>query len=130
MKSRLFCNRVQPPPVIERRFLLVFLGVMACILAAPRPASAGGDAPQWMHAVVNAPLPAHDEKTEAVLLYSETNITVLSADKIKTQVREAYKILRQAAAATASRVFTTILPGRKSLSCAGGAFQPKVRTMK
>jgi len=39
-------------------------------------------------------LPTYDEKTDAVLLYSETNVTVLSADKIKTQVREAYKILR------------------------------------
>ncbi len=28
------------------------------------------------------------------MLYSETNVTVLSTDKIRTQVREAYKILR------------------------------------
>lgn len=55
---------------------------------------AGGDAPSWMHALVNAPLPTYDDKTDAVLLYSETNVTVISADKIKTQVREAYKILR------------------------------------
>jgi len=47
-----------------------------------------------MHALVNAPLPAHDEKTDAVLLYSETNVNVVSADKIKTVVRRAYKILR------------------------------------
>jgi hypothetical protein len=47
-----------------------------------------------MHALVNAPLPAHDEKTDAVLLYSETDVSVISADKIKTVVREAYKILR------------------------------------
>jgi hypothetical protein len=47
-----------------------------------------------MHSLVTAPLPAYDEKTDAVLLYSETNVTVLSADKIRTQVREAYKILR------------------------------------
>lgn len=53
-----------------------------------------GDAPQWMHAVVNAPLPSHDEKTNAVLLYSERNVTVQSSDKIKTVVRRAYKILR------------------------------------
>jgi hypothetical protein len=57
-------------------------------------AFAGGDAPPWMHALVSAPLPTYDEKTDAVLLYSETNVTVLSADRIKTQVREAYKILR------------------------------------
>jgi hypothetical protein len=47
-----------------------------------------------MHAVVNAPLPPHDEKTSAILLYSEENVTVQSADKIKTVVRRAYKILR------------------------------------
>lgn len=47
-----------------------------------------------MHAVVNAPLPAHDEKTDAVLLYSETNVNVISADKIKKVVRRAYKVLR------------------------------------
>lgn len=54
----------------------------------------GGDAPQWMHALVNVPLPAHDEKTNAVLLYSEKNVTVVSADKIKTVMRQAYRILR------------------------------------
>jgi hypothetical protein len=47
-----------------------------------------------MHAVVNAPLPPHDEKTDAVLLYSETNVNVISADKIKTVERRVYKILR------------------------------------
>ena len=47
-----------------------------------------------MHAVASAPVPAHDEKTDAVLLYSETAINVQSLDKIKTRVRVAYKILR------------------------------------
>jgi len=47
-----------------------------------------------MHAVASAPLPAHDEKTDAVLLYSEKIVTVQSADKIKTRVRSVYKILR------------------------------------
>src|ERR1700736_3418629 len=63
------------------------------MLAASR-ASANSDAPAWMHGLVNAPLPAHDEKTDAVVLYSEAIVTVQSADKIKTQVRVAYKILR------------------------------------
>jgi hypothetical protein len=47
-----------------------------------------------MHALVGATLPSYDDKTDAVLLYSETNVTVLSVDKIRTHVREAYKILR------------------------------------
>jgi len=57
-------------------------------------AAASSDAPQWMHALVGATLPSYDDKTDAVLLYSDTNVTVLSADKIRTHVREAYKILR------------------------------------
>src|SRR5258708_21491741 len=47
-----------------------------------------------MHALVKAPLPEHDEKTDAVLLYEEVHVNVQSADKIKTLVRRAYKILR------------------------------------
>ena len=47
-----------------------------------------------MHAVVNAPLPQHDDKTDAVLLYAEKNVSVQSSDKIKIVVRRAYKILR------------------------------------
>lgn len=58
------------------------------------PQALAGDAPAWMHALVSAPLPAHDEKTDAVLLYSERTVAVQSADKIKITVREAYKILR------------------------------------
>jgi hypothetical protein len=65
---------------------------MGCLAGVPR--SNAGDAPGWMHALANVPLPAHDEKTEAVLLYSERIVTVQSADKIKTTVREAYRILR------------------------------------
>src|SRR3974377_949400 len=53
-----------------------------------------GDAPQWMHARVGSPLPAVDDRTDAVLLYSEMTINVQSAEKIKRTVREAYKILR------------------------------------
>jgi len=56
--------------------------------------ASAGDAPSWMQALVNAPLPEHSEKTEAILMYSETNVTVVAVDKIRTQVREAYKILR------------------------------------
>ena len=76
------------------RRILIYLTfcVMGCLAGAPR--SAAGDAPGWMHALVNVPLPAHDEKTDVVLLYSDRIVTVQSADKIKITVREAYKILR------------------------------------
>ena len=96
MNSRSFCNPEVPVPVSKSQlsfgvWRLVFAGI--CMLAWVSPALAG-DAPQWMHALVNSPQPAHDEKTDAVLLYSETNVNVVSTDKIKTTVREAYKILR------------------------------------
>jgi hypothetical protein len=90
MKNKWFCNR-SAPQIISLHTLVAVLFV--CVLACA-PAALAGDAPQWMHAVVNAPLPQHDEKTDAVLLYSETNVNVVSADKIKTVVRRAYKILR------------------------------------
>jgi len=71
---------------------LRWLGLLAVLL--PSIPAFAGDAPAWMHAVASAELPPHDEKTDAVLLYSEQNVTVLSADKIKTRVRLVYKILR------------------------------------
>jgi len=77
---------------MRRIAICAFLWTMSGI-AGVRPASAG-DTPAWMHALVSVPLPAHDEKTDAVLLYSERTVTVQSGDKIKTTVREAYKILR------------------------------------
>lgn len=58
------------------------------------PAVRAGDAPQWMHTLVNAPLPAHDDKTNAVVLYSETILNVQGGGKIKTIERRAFKILR------------------------------------
>src|ERR1700720_792699 len=94
MKNRFFCRRALHPRVTESSGLILSLGIAVCMLAFVPRAMAGGDAPQWMHALVSASLPSYDEKTDAVLLYSETNVTVLSADKIRTQVREAYKILR------------------------------------
>jgi hypothetical protein len=60
------------------------------------PNAMAGDAPAWMHALVNLPLPAHDEKTDAILLYSAEAVTVISAEKFKEHVRVAYKILRPA----------------------------------
>jgi hypothetical protein len=47
-----------------------------------------------MHAVANAPLPVHDERTEAVLLYSEDMMNVQPDGKTKTIERRVYKILR------------------------------------
>jgi len=92
MSNKLSCNLYRQPRVTNLPAPLLLACVFVLLLSAPQ--ALAGDAPEWMHALVNAPLPTYDEKTDAVLLYSETNVTVLSADKIKTRVREAYKILR------------------------------------
>jgi len=80
-------REIKPSPA--SRLLQIAIVFLICV-----PAAWAGDAPAWMHSVVKAPLPAHDEKTDAVLLYSETNVSVISTDKVKTVVRQAYKILR------------------------------------
>jgi hypothetical protein len=72
----------------------VLFAIMACIIAGMPLRAARPTAPEWMHALVSAPLPAHDEKDNAVLLYYEKNLTVISADKFRTTIRKAYKILR------------------------------------
>jgi Domain of Unknown Function with PDB structure (DUF3857)/Transglutaminase-like superfamily len=93
MNNRSSCNPAAPPRAIDFRGIVVLLCSILGALAIP-PRAQAGDAPPWMHAVASAPVPAHDEKTDAVLLYSETAINVQSLDKIKTRVRVAYKILR------------------------------------
>jgi hypothetical protein len=67
--------------------------LLLLLVLAPRPAFAG-DAPAWMHALTSAPLPPHDEKTDAVLLYSEEILIVQPNGKLKEIDRAAYKILR------------------------------------
>ena len=76
-----------------RRMILCFAAAMALLFGSPS-GRAGGDAPAWMHSVVNAQLPKYDDKTNAVLLYSEDVLTVQSNGKIKKTERRAYKILR------------------------------------
>ncbi len=99
MSNRRFCNReraVQPSSMRRRTMALVArsiaVGVFAAACSSATPASS--DAPAWMHALTSAPLPPHDEKTEAVLLYSEEVLTVEGNGKIKRLTRAVYKILR------------------------------------
>src|ERR1700692_2941026 len=112
MKNRLRCNQGRRPRATERRGMLLAASIVAAILAYAPLAAAGAEAPRWMHSLTNAPLPSYDEKTDAVLLYSETNVTVVSTDKIKTLVREAYKILRPEGRSHGT-VFVSFNPQRK-----------------
>jgi hypothetical protein len=72
---------------------MMVAAILAVSLGVPREARSG-DAPGWMHALVGAPVPEHDEKTDAVLLYSEDTLTVKPDGKMKQLTRRAYKILR------------------------------------
>jgi Domain of Unknown Function with PDB structure (DUF3857)/Transglutaminase-like superfamily len=94
MSNKSYCNRWGPAVEINRgRHRLCVTGPFLFLLATV-PAARCGDAPQWMHAVANAALPEHDEKTNAVLLYSEDALSVQSNGKIKKVERRVYKILR------------------------------------
>ena len=78
----------------NQRALLISFWVAVGIVLLIQRAAASSDAPQWMRGLVGVTLPSYDEKTDAVLLYSENNVTVLSEDRIRTHIRKAYKILR------------------------------------
>jgi transglutaminase-like putative cysteine protease len=70
------------------RTLLATLSLLGARLAM------AGDAPSWIHAQAAATLPAHDDKTSAVVLYTETILTVQPNGKIKKLYREVDRILR------------------------------------
>src|SRR6266403_2134553 len=126
MGCRLLSSQGKSMRVIEgvtgRRAVLVFFLLVVWAVSSDSRVAAGGDAPQWMHALVGVTLPSYDEKTDAVLLYSETNVTVLSVDKIKTRVREAYKILRPEGRERGT-VGVYFNPGRKITNLRGWCIQ-------
>jgi len=93
MKNKSCCCRARQRRATEMRSSLFVAALVVCCAGAYTPA-ASADAPAWMHALVGAPIPAHDEKTDAVLLYSEDILTVQPNGKIKSLERRAYKILR------------------------------------
>ena len=104
MKNRSFCNQSERRPATEEKPWMWVALLSVCVLALAWPSRAAADAPGWMHALASASVPAHDDKTDAVEMYSERIVTVQSADKIKTLVREAYKIVRPGGRDLAVRV--------------------------
>ncbi|HKV23651.1 MAG TPA: DUF3857 and transglutaminase domain-containing protein [Candidatus Acidoferrum sp.] len=93
MRSKLFWSQDGRRRAIKSRVLGWAVVVVVCALGARR-AEPASEAPQWMHALVNVPLPPHDEKADAVLLYAETILSVDNNGKVKSTKRRAYKILR------------------------------------
>jgi hypothetical protein len=87
--------RCSTPSARASRIVRPFWGCLltVCALVETRLAVAG-DAPSWMHAQVDARLPVHDDAMNAVLLFSETVLTVQSNGQIKRVERRAYRILR------------------------------------
>jgi len=100
MNSKSFCSPEVQPQHSELRAAglrsLTVAALVVLLMASCMATLAAGGTPGWMQALVNAPLPAHDEKTDAVLLYSEDVLTVQADGQIKDLIRRAYKILRPA----------------------------------
>ena len=68
--------------------------VLAACACMQVPVAWAANAPEWMRSQVSVPVPAHDEETEAVVLYSETELSVLAPGKMKRLERRVYRILR------------------------------------
>ena len=94
MKNKLSCSPLAFLQETEKRRLASLLAPLALSFFALSAPARAADAPQWMHALVNAPLPEHDEKTNAVLLLAEDTFIVQGNGKIKRIERRVYKILR------------------------------------
>lgn len=94
MNSKLFCSRLASLRGIEKRKARQALAALALFFFAWSTPARASDAPQWMHALVSAPLPEHDEKTNAVLLLAEDTFTVQGNGKMRRIERRVYKILR------------------------------------
>jgi len=94
MNSKLSCSRSAFLRGIDHFRLGLILAALAVSLLSLPSSARAGDAPQWMHALVNVPLPEHDEKTDAVLLLAEDTFTVQGNGKMKRIERRVYKILR------------------------------------
>lgn len=94
MISKLSCSRSAFLREIDDLGLSPVLAALVLLLVGLTPSARAGDAPSWMHALVNVPLPEHDEKTGAVLLLAEDAFTVQGNGKMKRIERRVYKILR------------------------------------
>ena len=98
MTNRSYSSQAVLPPAsnFSARSAIFTVAALVCVgLAALTPSSVfAGDAPAWMHTAAAAPLPPHDDKTDAVTVYSEDITIVQSEGKVKNIERRAYKILR------------------------------------
>jgi hypothetical protein len=68
--------------------------VLCWVAILPSFAIASSSLPPWMQAQVSAPVPAHDEKSNAILMYSESVLAVQPDGQRKHLERRVYRILR------------------------------------
>lgn len=71
-----------------------FGGLAACAFLFAPAAHAASGAPDWMRAQLTSPVPEHDDETDAVVLWSDTQITVQAPGKMTRRERRVLKILR------------------------------------
>jgi hypothetical protein len=91
--NRWFCNRARRSAATDLNcFALLFCALACC--SAGKNAVAASKAPDWMHIAAAKPQPTYNVETQAVLLYSDTSVNVVSKNKMRTHVRQAYRILR------------------------------------
>ena len=72
----------------------VVVGTLALLTMLHVKAASAADVPEWLRAQASASTPAYDEKTNAVVLYDDTIVTVLPDGKIRSLQRRALRILR------------------------------------
>jgi transglutaminase-like putative cysteine protease len=70
------------------------VGTLILWTAAVLPVAAAASVPPWVQSQVNAPVPQHDEKTNAALFYSESVVTVQPDGQRRHFERRIYRILR------------------------------------
>lgn len=75
---------------------LVVTGTLFLWLVAVLPVAAATSVPPWVQSQVNAPVPQHDDNTNAALLYSESVLTVQPDGQRRHFERRVYRILRTA----------------------------------
>lgn len=96
MSNKRSSHRTRPrhtEPGHSRRVAAV-LSAPALALGLSVAARADVKLPPWMQQQLTAPLPYHDDKTGAVLLYSDTELTVRPSGKLHRLERRVYRILR------------------------------------
>src|SRR6184192_3694295 len=79
--------------MFNRIRIATVIAACACI-AICHDAGASDKAPGWMQVLKSEPLPEHDDKADAVMMYSEKILTVNANGKMTELVRQAYRILR------------------------------------